>query len=347
MADQGPAQPLPEPQQAEDKAPSWWERAATGAPTLFFRYGIVLGFVLLCVYFGIATEEHRFVTRDNLINVANQIAINMIMAAGMTFVIISAGIDLSVGALLALCAVLGSGAMVALGHADGLSPGLLAAVGFAVGMLLGAAAGTVSGLLVAGPRLPPFIATLGMMMIARGLAFVSCGGRPVAPLPGAFTAIGQSPELLVPIPVYMMTGVVLAAHVLLRHHTFGRYVYAVGGNEEAARLSGIPVRRVLVGVYAISGLMSGLAGMIMAAKLGSGDPKSGQMYELDAIAAVVLGGTSLMGGRGTIFGTLVGALIIGVLNNGLSLMHVDQYWQWVLKGTVIVGAVLLDRLKRE
>ena len=174
-----------------------------------------------------------------------------------------------------------------------------------------------------------------------------CGGRPVAPLPDAFTAIGQSPERLIPIPVYIMAAVFIAAHVVLRHHSFGRYVYAVGGNPEAARLSGVPVRGILVAVYAVTGALAGLAGMILAAKLGSGDPKSGMMYELDAIAAVVLGGTSLMGGRGTITGTLIGALIIGVMNNGLSLMKVDQYWQWVLKGTVIIGAVLLDRLKRE
>jgi len=315
-------------------------------PNFFFRYGIVAGFVLLCLYFGAFTEEHRFVTRDNFINVANQIAINMILASGMTFVIITAGIDLSVGAVLALCGVVGSMAMVALGRAE-VSAGLTSALGIAAGIGLGMLCGLMSGTLVAVPRLPAFIATLGMMMMARGMAFVVCGGRPVAPLPEAFTAIGQSPHRLVPIPVYIMAAVVLLAHLVLRHHTFGRYVYAVGGNEEAARLSGLPVRRITIAVYALSGALSGLAGMILASKLGSGDPKSGMMYELDAIAAVVLGGTSLMGGRGTVLGTLVGALIIGVLNNGLSLMKVDQYWQSVLKGLVIIGAVLLDRLKKE
>ncbi|MCX7599278.1 MAG: ABC transporter permease [Armatimonadetes bacterium] len=315
-------------------------------PNFFFRYGIVAGFVLLCLYFGTFTEEHRFVTRDNFINVANQIAINMILASGMTFVIIAAGIDLSVGAVLALCGVVGSMAMVELGR-TGLSGELTAALGMAAGIGLGAVCGLFSGSLVAVPRLPAFIATLGMMMMARGLAFVVCGGRPVSPLPQAFTAIGQSPHRLVPIPVYIMTAVVFLAHLVLRHHTFGRYVYAVGGNEEAARLSGLPVRRIVISVYALSGALSGLGGMILASKLGSADPKSGLMYELDAIAAVVLGGTSLMGGRGTVLGTLIGALIIGVLNNGLSLMKVDQYWQYVLKGLVIIGAVLLDRLKRE
>jgi putative xylitol transport system permease protein len=325
--------------------PSLAQRALLAAPTFFFRYGIVVGFLALSFYFAVATEGHSFVSRDNLINVANQISINMIMAVGMTFVIITAGIDLSVGAVLALCGVLGSMAMTALSGANLPGP-LLVVIGFSAGILLGACLGLVSGALVALPRLPAFIATLGMMMIARGLAFVVCSGRPISPLPLAFSAVGQSPDRLIPIPVFMMAAVVFLAHLVLRHHAFGRYVYAVGGNEEAARLSGLPIRRLLIAVYCLSGALSGLGGMILASKLGSGDPKSGMMYELDAIAAVVLGGTSLMGGRGTIFGTLVGALIIGVLNNGLSLMKVDQYWQSVLKGAVIVGAVLLDRLKK-
>jgi ribose/xylose/arabinose/galactoside ABC-type transport system permease subunit len=324
---------------------SFAQRALAAAPTFFFRYGIVVGFLILSLYFAVLTEEHRFVSRDNLINVANQISINMIMAVGMTFVIITAGIDLSVGAVLALCGVVGSLAMAALAGQNVPEP-ILAAVGFSAGIVLGACLGLISGALVAIPRLPAFIATLGMMMIARGMAFVVCSGRPVAPLPAAFTSVGQAPDRLIPIPVFIMAAVVFLAHVVLRHHAFGRYVYAVGGNEEAARLSGLPIRRLLIAVYCLSGALSGLGGMILASKLGSGDPKSGMMYELDAIAAVVLGGTSLMGGRGTIFGTLVGALIIGVLNNGLSLMKVDQYWQSVLKGSVIVGAVLLDRLKR-
>ncbi|MBC7286684.1 MAG: ABC transporter permease [Armatimonadetes bacterium] len=328
----------------EQRSP--WRRAAAAAPTVFFRYGIVVGFLLLCVYFGIFTEEHRFLSRANLINVANQISINMILAVGMTFVIITAGIDLSVGAVLAFCGVLGSLAMVRL-VGSGAAPSLASAAGVATGVVAGSACGTISGALVALAGLPPFIATLGMMLIARGAGFLLCAGRPVAPLPAAFTAIGQSPEQLVPAPVYIMGGIFLLAHVILRHHSFGRYVYAVGGNAEAARLSGVPVRRILVAVYALTGALSGLAGMILASKLGSGDPKSGMMYELDAIAAVVLGGTSLMGGRGSVAATLIGALIIGVLNNGLSLMKVDQYWQWVLKGLVIIGAVLLDRVKRE
>ncbi len=321
-------------------------RLVASAPTLFFRYGIVVGFVLLCAYFGIFTENHRFLTRDNLINVANQISINMILAVGMTFVIITAGIDLSVGSVLALCAVVSSLVMVKLAAA-GFGELAAVALGIACGIGLGGLLGTINGALVAGPGLPPFIATLGMMMIARGLAFVACGGRPVAPLPQLFTSIGQAPERLIPVPVEIMAAVFILAHLFLRHHSFGRYVYAVGGNIEAARLSGIPIRRILVAVYALTGALAGLAGVILASKLGSGDPKSGFMYELDAIAAVVLGGTSLMGGRGTVAGTLVGALIIGVLNNGLSLMHVDQYWQWVLKGAVIIGAVMLDRLKAE
>jgi ribose/xylose/arabinose/galactoside ABC-type transport system permease subunit len=219
-------------------------------------------------------------------------------------------------------------------------------VSIAIAVLVCGALGGVSGGLVARFGLPPFIATLAMMLIARGAAFVSCQGRPIGDLPPAFTIIGVSPGLSVPIPIYVMFVVVVIAWFLLMRTAFGRAVFAIGGNEDAAYLSGIPVGRIKVRVYAMAGLLAGVGGIIQAAKLMSGDPKEGQMFELDAIAAVVVGGTSLMGGRGSITGTVVGALIIGVMNNGLSHMHVDQYWQWIVKGLVILGAVLLDKANK-
>jgi ribose/xylose/arabinose/galactoside ABC-type transport system permease subunit len=302
-----------------------------------FRYGIVAGLVILCLGFAIFTPEHLFVQKDNIINVANQISINCILAVGMTFVIITAGIDLSVGSVLAVAGVL---VAMAMGGATG---AVAVCIGLATGLAVGGLAGWFNGACVANFGLPPFIATLAMMLVARGAAFVISHGQPVYNLPDTFRKIGQSPELPIPIPVFIMAAVVAVAWVLLSKTTFGRYVLAIGGNEEAARLSGIAVARVKALVYAMAGALAGLAGVILASKLGSGDPKSGQFYELDAIAAVVVGGTSLMGGRGSIFGTVIGALIIGVMNNGLSLLEVDQYWQWIVKGGVILTAVLLDQ----
>lgn len=326
-------------------------------PALFFRYGTVAGLVILCAVFAILTPEHTFISRQNLINLANQIAVNCILAVGMTFVIITAGIDLSVGSILALAGVLCAYVIkrgvkvIAFGYEGTLiplldSPDVMVAIAVPVCLAVSAAMGAISGGLISRFALPPFIATLAMMLMARGAAFVACQGRPIGELPEAFTILGVAPRMAVPIPIYVMAGVVAVAWVLLMRTAFGRAVFAIGGNESAAWLSGINVGRVKVLVYGMSGLLAGLGGVVQAAKLMSGDPKEGQMFELDAIAAVVVGGTSLMGGRGSITGTVVGALIIGVMNNGLSHMHVDQYWQWIVKGLVILGAVLLDRLNR-
>jgi ribose/xylose/arabinose/galactoside ABC-type transport system permease subunit len=308
---------------------------------LFFRYGIVVGLIVLCVCFAVFIPNHLFITPENIVNVANQIAVNCILAVGMTFIIITAGIDLSVGSVLAVCGVL---AALAMGGQQG---PVTIVIALGVGMAVGGGCGFMSGLTVARAGLPPFIVTLAMMLMARGAAFVISHGKPVYNLPDTFKIIGQAPQLAVPIPIYIMVGVVAAAWLLLSRTTFGRYVFAIGGNEEAARLSGISVAWVKTWVYAMSGLLCGLSGVILAAELGSGDPKSGQFYELDAIAAVVVGGTSLMGGRGSIFGTVIGALIIGVMNNGLSLLQVDQYPQYIVKGAVILGAVMLDQVKKK
>ncbi|MFQ6097543.1 MAG: ABC transporter permease [Armatimonadota bacterium] len=331
-------------------------RFLPSAANLFFRYGIIAAFVLLCLFFAVAKSE--FISVNNIINVANQVSIVCILAVGMTFVIITAGIDLSVGWVTTLANVIAAFVLMrgvylaAFGYRLTLLPAdaamaLMVPCAISSAIVVGAALGAVNGVAITRIGLPPFIATLAMMTIARGLGFAVTGYRPIGNLHEAYTAIGQSQTLVVPIPVLIMAGIIGLGYVLLTQTRFGRHVFAIGGNEEAARLSGIAVNRVKMGVYSMMGAFAGIGGIIYSSTLGSGDPKAGQAwYELDAIAAVVVGGTSLMGGSGSIFGTVVGAFIIQVLNNGLSLMGVEQYWQWIVKGLVIAAAVSLDRMKR-
>jgi len=318
------------------------------------RYGMVVFLAALCTYFGLATREHRFLSVDNLLNVANQVSINAVLALGMTFVIISAGIDLSVGSVAALVGILTAGTMTrGLGfHIGGyevvlvplLTSGAMIPLGVLVGLLVGGLMGALNGLFVVRFRVPPFIITLAMMLIARNLALIY-DDQPVAPLPRAFEWVGMWGRIVgVPIPVFITALLALMAWVVLSRTVYGRQVYAVGGSAEAAHVSGVRVNRVLFGVYVICGLTAAVAGVLEASQSGAGDPNSGELWELNAIAAVVLGGTSLMGGRGTIPGTLLGALIIGVLSNGLRLMDVAPFTQGVVKGCVILFAVVLDRL---
>lgn len=322
------------------------------------QYGIVLFLVILSAYFNFRTGG-AFLQADNISNVARQIAINTILAVGLTFVIITGGIDLSVGSVLALAGVISMTALskglhfhvwrFALGiGTEQAVPALILAAGIAC--IIGAACGAFSGLSINTFRMAPFVATLAMMTIARGLAFVYTDGAPVSPLPtwaGDFGASELSiAGLHVPTLVVFALTIVALGYVLISRTNFGRYVYAIGGNEEAARLSGINVSGVKLKVYALCGMLAGLSGMLLATRLASGDPKSGLGYELNAIAAVVLGGTSLMGGRGTVIGTLLGALVIGVLDNGLILLNVSAFYQMVVKGFVILAAVILDRLTR-
>jgi ribose transport system permease protein len=262
------------------------------------------------------------------------VSINAIIAAGMTFVIITGGIDLSVGSLVALSGCVG---MLVIDRTGGGGSGILA------GIAVGALAGAVNGSLVAWARMPPFLVTLAGLTVYRGLALIVTGGTPIIRFDGDFRFIGQGYLWGVPIPVVIMVAVMIAAHVALTRTAFGAHVYAVGGNEEASRLSGVNVAATKLSVYVIAGALTGLAGMVLAARLSSAQPNTGEGFELDAIAAVVLGGTSLMGGRGTIWGTMVGALIIGVLNNGFNLLAVDAYYQLVAKGAIIVLAVFLDQ----
>jgi Ribose/xylose/arabinose/galactoside ABC-type transport systems, permease components len=299
------------------------------------EYGIYVAFGLLLV--ALAVVSPVFATPSNLFNVALQSSINALLAFGMTFVILTAGIDLSVGSLLALSGALAGGLMVA----GDLPWPLAALVGLGAGTLLGA----INGIAITAFRIPPFIATLAMLSIGRGLTQLYTGGRPFTGLDPAFSQLGQGEIGPVPIPVLVMVVVVSAGWIVLRFSVFGRYVYAIGSNPEAARLAGVPVAAVLIAVYAISGLLAGLGGLVITARLSSAQPTVGAGFELDAIAAVVVGGMSLSGGEGSIIRSLIGALIIGVLNNGLNLLNVDPFVQPVVKGLVILVAVGLDRLK--
>jgi ribose/xylose/arabinose/galactoside ABC-type transport system permease subunit len=300
---------------------------------LFQRYGIYGVLVLLVIVLAIVSPV--FLTGANIINILRQVAVNGIIAVGMTLVIITGGIDLSSGSVLALSAVVAT----SLAHPGGHGAGLAVAAGIGVGLVMG----MVNGVLIARQRLPPFIVTLGMMTAARGLALVYTSGRPVIDLSDGYNRIGGGYLLGIPVPVLVFAGVAVLGGALLHGTRFGRYVYATGGNELAARVSGVSTRGILIRVYALSGALAGLAGIVLSSRVMSGSPSTGVGYELDAIAAVVIGGTALSGGTGRIAGTVAGALIIGVMNNGLDLLNVSSYWQQVAKGVIIILALLLDK----
>lgn len=311
-------------------------RGALGtARNILRRFGIALAFALLLVILSLLSES--FLTVSNILNIARQVSINAIIAAGMTFVILTGGIDLSVGSVLAF-----SGAIMA----GLLSTGKPVVLSMAAGLGLGALLGLVNGLIVTKGRVQPFIATLGMLTIARGATLVYTDGRPITGLPDAFVWLGAGEVFRVPVPVIIMALVFIGSAVVLGQTVIGRYVYAIGGNEEAARLSGVNVTVHKTVVYGISGLLSAASAVILTARLNSAQPTAGVSFELDAIAAVVLGGTTLAGGEGGIGGTLLGAFIIGVINNGLNLLNVSSFYQQVVKGVVILLAVLLDRRLR-
>lgn len=278
-----------------------------------------------------------FFTVDNLLNILRQTSVNAIIAVGMTLVILTAGIDLSVGSVLALCGAFAA-SMVSMELSIFITLPAILLAGFALGSL--------SGLIVAKGRVQAFIATLVTMTLLRGVTMVYTEGRPISTgftdAGDIFAWFGTGYVFGIPVPVWLMAMTFLGAWYLLNHTRFGRYIYAVGGNEAAARLSGINVARVKIGVYAICGMLSALAAIIVTSRLSSAQPTAGTTYELDAIAAVVLGGTSLAGGKGAIMGTLIGALIIGFLNNALNLLDVSSYYQMIAKATVILLAVLVD-----
>jgi ribose transport system permease protein len=288
-----------------------------------------------------------FLLADNIRNVANQITVIAIIAIGMTMVIITAGIDLSVGSLVALSAVVIAWLIGQLGG-ENASPLAMTLSGL-VAILVCGATGAFSGLMITRFRIPPFIATLAMMQVAAGVAYIISQGKPIYQLPAGFIGLGRGVEPLLKIPyaVILMLVLYFLAHILMTRTTTGRYIYAVGGNPEAARLAGIRVSLVLFFVYTLCGILAGLGGIVMASQLKSGAPTYGLTYELYVIAAVVVGGTSLSGGEGRIFGTLIGAFIIAVIQNGMNLTNVESYTQKVVLGLVILGAVLLDRMKQQ
>ena len=297
------------------------------------QLGTLAGLAGLCILLTILTPH--FFTVSNLLNITEQTTINALVAVGMTFVILSGGIDLSVGSIVALSGVVLGSALQA--HVP-IPIALLAAI--AVGALCGA----VNGLLITAGRLPPFIATLGLMSIARGAALLYTDGRPVSGFDDSFRAISIARPLMIPAPVVLMIVVYVVAHLLLTTTTFGRYVYAIGGNEEATRLSGVRVGLHKTMVYVLAGITSAIAAITLTARLNSAQPIAGIMYELDAIAATVIGGTSLLGGSGTLVGTLIGSLIMGVLRNGLNLLGISSFLQQVVIGSVIIAAVLVDSI---
>ena len=296
--------------------------------------GMLPVLILICIFFAVLTPN--FLTQNNVVNVVRQASINMVLAAGMTFVILTGGIDLAVGSVLGFTAVI---AIVV-----SLLPDLSwAAVPAA--LLAGLLVGVLTGMMVAYIGLPPFIVTLGTYTAIRGAAYLAAGGTTVINSKIGFAWIGNGYVGPVPWLVVIALLTIAVSAFILHGTVLGVHVYAVGGNPQAARLTGIPVSLVLIFVYGVSGLLSGLGGVMSASRLYSAQGQLGIGYELDAIAAVILGGTSFSGGIGTVFGTLIGALIIAVLNNGLTLMNVSFYWQLVIKGAVIILAVTLDKLR--
>ena len=300
------------------------------------RFGIVIGLIGLCLLLWILTPH--FLTVPNALNVMEQTSINAIVAVGMTYVIISGGIDLSVGSVLALSGVVLAAAL----KADWPAP-----LAIAAGLGVGAATGSINGLVIAFGRLPPFIMTLGMMSVARGAALLATDGRPISGFDAGFRSIATGRVLGVPAPIVLTLAIYAVAHFVLSRTRFGRYVYGIGGNEEATRLSGVNVRFHKTMVYVVSGLTSAIAAVLLTARLNTAQPIAGIMYELDAIAAVVIGGTSLSGGDGHLGGTLIGALTMGVLRNGLNLLGVSSFLQQLVIGVVIIVAVLVDVMVKE
>lgn len=297
------------------------------------RLGLALVLIILSGILALLSPS--FLTTQNLLNVLLQASVNALLAAGMTLVIITAGIDLSVGSLLALTAVV---------TADLLSSGLAIPFAMALGFGVGAAAGLVNGLLITKTKIPPFIATLGMMTLARGLALSYTGGRPVTGMPGVFRLLGAGQVAGIPVPVVVIAAVYGVGFFILKRTTFGRYIFAVGNNSVAAEHAGVPVHRTTIAVYVISGLMAALAGMIMVARIDSAQPSMGLVFELNAIAAVVVGGTALAGGKGSLVGTLLGAILLALISNAINILNIPSFYAQVFQGAIIILALLAHNL---
>ena len=311
--------------------------SALSKPAESLRRISVLGILLLiCVVFALGSSE--FLTASNLLNVALQTSIIAIVAIGMSFVIFTAGIDLSVGSVMALAGAIAAGMAVRQGFDTYVS----ITIGLGIGLILGA----VNGLMIVRGGIPPFVATLSMLAIARGLTLVYTEGRPIAGLDEQFIYWGTGQVWGIPLPVIIMAVIAVVAHIITRYTPFGLHVYSTGGNEETTRLAGVSPDRIKLAVYMISGFLAALGGILLTARLWSAQPNAAVGWELDAIAAPVLGGTSLFGGVGSIGGTVIGAFIIGVLSNGLNLMGVPSYYQQVIKGLVFILAVTVDLINK-
>jgi inositol transport system permease protein len=301
------------------------------------RFGMLLVLISLIILMSILAPS--FLDADNLINIVRQMSVVGIVALGATIVIITTGIDLSPGSVIALVSV-----FVATFAHPGEYPLI---VPILVGVGVGLLTGVINGVIIAKGRIAPFIVTLGMMTGARGAALLFTSGKPIGNLSDSFNFIGQGDVLGIPVPIILFALMGLISHVLLNKTKFGKYVYAIGGNEQAAHIAGVNVDKYKILIYGYAGLLTAVASIILTSRISSGQPTAGLMYELDAITAAVIGGTSLSGGIGTIGGTIIGALIIGVMNNGLDLLNVSSYWQQILKGAIIVAAVLLDSKKNK
>jgi len=308
------------------------------------RFQSVIALFVLCIVLGLLTD--KFFTTANGVNVLRQVAVNICIATGMTLIVLTAGIDLSVGSVLALCGAITAGLLK-----NGMQfPSADLFIGFTIlgavlgAVLVGGALGLFNGLAITKFKVPPFVATLAMLTIARGFTMLYTGGHPISNLGEDFAYIGAGSLLGIPVPVWIAIVVVLLAVFITKKTKLGRYIYAIGGNETAAKLSGIRINRVKLIVYGLGAALAAVGGIIVTSRLDSAQPNAGISYELDAIAAVVIGGTSLNGGKGSVWGTVIGAVIIGVLNNGLVLLNVSPFWQQVVKGGVILLAVIIDKM---
>lgn len=304
------------------------------AGQFFEKFATLLGLLVVVLIFSIL--KPKFLDIDNVFNLLRQASINGLLALGMTFVVLTGGIDLSVGSILGA-----SGIFTALVAQNHQIPWFIAVlVGLGVGFVLG----SINGLVVAYLKVPAFVATLGMLSVARGITYLASNAQPVPGLSDSFLEIGGGSVGIIPIPVIILIAVFTICSILLYRCKYGRYIFGVGGNAKAARVSGINVKLTTCSAYMMLGVLSGLAGVVLTSRVSSGLAMAGQNYETDAIAAVVMGGTSLAGGKGRLWGTLIGVLIIAVLNNGLDMLAVSSYWQLIIKGVIIVGAVMIDSL---
>lgn len=300
----------------------------------FEKFATLIGLLVVILIFSIL--KPKFLDVNNIFNLLRQASINGLLALGMTFVVLTGGIDLSVGSILGAAGIFS--ALAAQNHA---MPWFMAVlVGLGVGLFLG----SINGIVVSWLKVPAFVATLGMLSVARGVTYLASNAQPVPGLSEGFLKIGGGSVGIIPIPVLILAFVFIICSIILYRSKYGRYIFGVGGNAKAARVSGINVKAVTCSAYIIAGILSGLAGVVLTSRVSSGLAMAGQNYETDAIAAVVMGGTSLAGGKGRLWGTLVGVLIIAVLNNGLDMMAVSSYWQLIIKGTIIVAAVVMDSL---